>query len=726
MSVTLTQSASAAMPDRPRHSTGTGLLVTCAQGDGGAYLQHDLGSEQTVLHVRLALNPGNTSGGAVRIAGGCDSQRNEVWWLDYDADNRAVSAALADGTTLTAMLNALPWHTVELKVDAATGEAKLWINGLAADTASGTYSDLAAQHVWLGAVFKDTALTGALQLDEWALADAHIGPVLAPTISDHADDPARWLVIYNTAVPDSVAWADSYRAARGVPFANLLGLDLSTNEVIDSNEYIDLVNASNNYLARTGLDSRIMGVLTGYRVPGYVDYDGAGVLDPVPALLQTGSTSDDPPDNPLAADALPDRPLFGDLAGARMTARVDGPDLASAQALTTRATNLINNGFGDPDSAVYGENATLWFDPFAGSSALIAPHITRMLDWAQSIDRMRLRLPFEYSGDPDQPEQDANFAAIHSDAFLWSWDRTSPPDPPEGFFADPAGPRVLSVQLHAIDPTATTVRSATPGNWLDLALDAGYAAAVAGSKSYSTSAIPFTRPLFEALRHGWTLGEAWHLSLPLLREGLYLVGDPLLTIALPRRGWDVYGPLDRLESLDPSSPVQGLREPSTQLALDSTLQPAADQTRLYMVRHVDAHGRRESSAATVRIHNHGGLAAPPPRAPIWPDQLDWPVRIEQAALQLQLMWDRPIAACHAAKIELRGIVDGAAEVTLAEPTIDPRRTTVEATLPLPAQQGQYRWRITSPDGVVLQTPWSQPVTPRESPNIALTVLEARP
>jgi len=727
MSTTLTQSAAAAFPDRPRDSTGAGLLVSMTQGAGGEYVQHDLASEQAVLHMRLLMNPATASNGAVRIAGGNDAQRHETWFIEYDTDARQLTANLADGTMLSATLNALPWHAVELKIDTSAGEAELWINGLPVDSATGGYADLAAQYVWLGAVFKDTALAGDIHLDEWTIADSYIGPVIVPPATDYANDPARWLVLYNSAVPNSIAWAESYRAARNIPFANLLGLALPTTETINQTQYENLVNSSNDYLTRNHLDAQVMGVLVGYRVPGYVDFTGAGSLEPVPTMLQTNHTSASPLFNPFADNTLPERPTVQDTQPTyRLTARIDGPDLTGAQALTQRATHLINNGLGENQSPDYGENARLYLDAFAGDSALVDDYVDRMLDWAKSIDRMRLRLPIEYSGDPEQPEQDADFADIHDDAFLWSWDRSVPPNPPAGFFAEPAGPRVFSLQLHPTDPVATTVRHGTPSNWIDVALDAGYAAAAAGSKIYSTSAIPYIRPFFEALRRGWTLGEAWFVSVAMLREGLYLVGDPLLTVDLPKRGWDVYGPLDRLDALAPDTPTHALRNTQTQLALTDAQKPGVGETAHYMVRHIDAHGRHEASTTNIRVTNQAGVSALPPLTPMWPDQLDWPVQVESGAPVPRLMWDRPIGACRVSRVELRGEVDGAADVTLAEPTLDPRHTFVEAAVSLPAQQARYRWRITSSDGAVMHSPWSRTLEPAPASGVSLNVLEVKP
>lgn len=716
MSVTLSQSAAASFPDRGQ----VGLAVTLETGNAGRYLIHDLGTPVSVLHVRFALAPGTAGGGAVRIAGGCDAQGEQRWWIDYDADAAAVTLRVGDLVTLGATLNALAWHTLEVKIDTDAGAAALWVDGRLVDSATSTLTDMAAQKVWLGAAFKDTALSGELMMDEWVVATDRIGPVIIAPSSPYADDPSRWLVVYNAAVADSVAWVEAYRQARGVPLANLCGLELPVEEMIDDEQYADLVTAINDYLHDTGLEKQVLGLLTGYRVPGYVDFADDGTLDSVPGLLHRAETGPGLRSNENHDNASPVRPTHDGLGPDRLTARIDGPDLASALALIDGATDLIEKGLDD------GANATLWFDPLAGSSALAEWSTLVMIEWVRSLDRMRLRLPLAVSGDLDKPEEPAQFEAIHDDAFLWFWDIDVGATPPPGFFAEPAGPRVVSLQLQVLEAMATTMRSATPGNWIDQPLSAGYAAAVATSRAYTSSAVPHPLPFFEALRRGWTLAEAWYLAVPFLREGLYLAGDPLLRVAFPLRGWDVFGPLERLDAFDPDAPTHLLREPTTELALSESMRPEPGGSAVYLVRHRDERGRSEASVAAVRAVNQAGAARLLPVMPVWPDHPQWPVRIENGELVLTLSWERPVGTCRVARVELRGEVDGADEIVLAEPTLDPRAPALTVTRPLPAQQGRYRWRLVSPEQVELTTPWSRLVRPAESPAKALNALEVHP
>ena len=720
MATTLTQTADASFPDRPRDGAGVGMKVALSQGNDGAHLLHDLAGPHSSVYVRFALRDESASGGAAWIAGGCDAQGQPVWWVDYDADTGHVTCHHVSGPTVSVTLNALSWHVIEIGVDATAGALRVWIDGVLADEAAGGVSSPATRHVWLGAIFKATSLAGHLHFDEWAVSDTAPGVVTVAPESDYANDPARWLVIYNTAVNDAVAWVESYRSARGLPYANLLGLDLPITETIDDAQYASLVASINTYLSRHDLDDQVMGILAGYGVPGYVDYFGDGTLEPLPALLHRLDGAVDTKANANAANALPSRVTRAQLGPDRLTARIDGPDLASAQAITSRATALMSDGLAD------AEQATLWFDPFAGDGSVATAYIDRMLEWVQSIDRMRTRLPLKLSGDIDQPDVDAEFSAIHDDGFLWSWDRTTPSKPPADFFASPAGKRVFCLQMHLTAPSATSMRSATPSNWIEAPLANGYASAAAASRSYSPSAIPYARPFFEAMRRGWTLAEAWYLAAPLLREGLYLTGDPLMRVALPKRGWDVFGPVSRLTAFTPDQPLLALREHETSWPLSDDQKPGPGHVGTYVVRHVDARGRSEGSLSIVSVVNHAGQAGRPPTRPIWPDHAHWPVRMVDQALVFELLWDRPLGVCAVESVALRGEVDGGAEMTLSAPALDPRRERVRVTLAMPAQSGRYRWRITSSAGVVVETPWSQRVQPSDMSNHSLTVLEIEP
>lgn len=396
---TLAQSAQAAFPDRG----ATGLLVDLVEGAGGAWLNHDLGAEHEPVFVRVLLGCGSAAGGAVRVLGGRADDGSDSWWLTYDAQGRAVTLQLKSGQNVWAPLNALAWHCIEVKVDTAGGEAALWVNGFL-QTTTPTSTVLPTREVWLGAAQKDEALAGTLYLDEWVIGESAIGQVIVPPKSDYGDDPARWLVAYSSVKPESAVWAEAYRAARGVPLANLLAATLPTLELMSGGHYASLANTIDQYLADTGLVDQVAGILLGYGVPGYVDFGGHGIWDPTPAMLHRPGAGGGVSFNPNAEDAPPVRPTMAVLGGDRLTARIDGPDLASAMALIDRASALMAEPVTDVDAA------RLWLALASGGEQTIDYEVGQMLGWAQGVDRQRLRLRMELAeGTPATVERDLVF-----------------------------------------------------------------------------------------------------------------------------------------------------------------------------------------------------------------------------------------------------------------------------------------------------------------------------
>lgn len=642
-----------------------------------------------------------------------------MWWIDWDTDAGTISAGLATGQTIGATLvGALNWHCVELSIDATNGESQLWINGLSAGSTTGSLTTLAARWVWLGGMFKDTAANGTFYLDEWVLADTYVGPVVVAPHGDYGNDPARWVLVYNTAMSGSADCAQVYRAARGLPWANLIGLTLSTEEQIDADAYAALVTAINSYLTNNGLSDQVMGVLLGYGVPGYINRDG--YLDATSAVLHRTTTTVGYSDNALAVDGTPTRPTLANMNGLRLTARMDGATAAAMTALLEQATAIEQDGLGD------GSTAKIYLDPFAGTGGQSTGYTQQMVDWGQSVDCMRTRLPIVWSAAADANYPDVDFDTIANDGFFLGWSDDA--NPPTGFYASPAGTRVLSVQTNPDQATATTLRSGagSAGNWIEAAVAGGYAAAVASARACSPSSLPYARPLFEALRQGWSLAEAWFVAMPVLGDGFYLVGDPLMTIAMPKAGWDVFGPMDDLSALIPASPAAALRDQTLTLALNDDQQPAEGAQQWYVVRHLDSEGRSDGSTSAVTVAKHNGDVARAALSPAWPRHSDWALQIDDDQLVAHLQWDRALRACAVTSVQLTGEVDGGTETSVWAGSLDMASWSVQACVSPPTVSGRYRWQVTSVDGVVWVSPWSMTVRPDVGSGVALPVVEVQP
>ena len=703
--VSISQSVSAAFGDRVGpDGVGVGLLVEMVSGNDGQYLEHDLGAEQQVLHVRVMLNAAAASGGEVIFCRTLDASGDEVLRAGYAADSRTVTVTLATSDTLSFILptDGPAWHCVEVQIDAAGGDAALFVNGIERDTASGSFSALTVRYVRLGGIYKNTAVTGTLYLDEWIMADAYIGPVIRPPVSSYADDPARWLVIYNTASDDSRTWADSYRRTRSVPYANLLGIDLSTNETITEAQYGSMRSAVDDYLSDNDLGDQILGILCGHDVPGYFTVGSS--VESVADQLHRPDTSTTPLYNPLLAGilaGLTERPGLSNLSGFRMTARIDGPTLADSQALTSRAVALETNGLtGSADDP--GAEAAIWLDLYGPENVFMDLREAQMADWVDSVDRKLLRLPLELSAASDPPT-DVNFTAINHDGFFWGWEQLTVPS---GFFSTPAGDRVFCLQLTFNTATCPTVRNASDDGWVISALQAGYAAAAGSSRSFLWTSVPLIHPFFEALRRGWALGEAWFVASPMLQDGLTLVGDPLMTVQFPVGGWNMYGPFDSWANMSFDEPLEVLRQVERELTLDDADRPSDGADALYVIRHLDAQGRAEADVRHVLRHRDGSALQSLPWAPAWPSAPGWSARRDGDDLSITAIWGDRFGELGITQVDLIEQEPGQAEQVVDTITVDSRhwRTTWQRTPP--GATVRYRIRTRTADGGTADSPWS--------------------
>ena len=416
--VTLSQSVVASYPDRPGGGAGVGLLVSIAGAGGGGggshwvtnhwatnhwaanhwlvggaagdqagqYIAHDLGSEQTLLHTRMLFAPGTLGGGAVVICAGYDSGATETWRITYTPSTGDLTATLATSETLSAALVSLTWHAIELQIDATNGVAELWVDGQSAATASGTFTALATQSVRVGGVIRDVTATGNLYLDEWVMATAYVGPVAVTPTAEDASDPARWLVVYNTALADSVTWAQWYLGQRRIPYANLCGLNLSTSEDIANAAWLNMRDAIASYITRHA-DLEITGILLGHGCPGMVT--GTPNRSVVSLLMDL---TDDTVDqiNPFYESGvidLDDLPTRASLVGGAvyLVAEIQAPTLAEARDLTTLADAL-----GDENAAgAWISNLTPSADMLASSAASWG----ELTAWLAAVQSHQVRLP---------------------------------------------------------------------------------------------------------------------------------------------------------------------------------------------------------------------------------------------------------------------------------------------------------------------------------------------
>jgi len=376
----IAQDASAAMPDRG----SVGMLVTLSSGTGTRTVFRDLGEEKTSWFFRVMFATDTVAGGTVDFARLDDGNSSEVASLTYTPSTRTITATLATSDTLTGTLPAgIDWHAIELHVDTASDHAELWINGHSVDTAAADFENLVAQTVIVGVVGQDTATAGSMSIDEVAIANRYIGPVRVIPTLDHAGDPPRVLVIYNTDVTDSRTFAEWYRGQRDVPAANLVGVSLGSDEQITAAAAATLKSDLQTWLKTNYLDPFIRTIVLGYGCPGTTDAPGSlqgrmarldDDTDDLTSLHAVSGVAD--------VDDLPDR---ASLTGQYLVAELNAPTLAEAQAIVTAGLALVTTDLVDREFTA--------LDPASDKLAASAASWADLAAWLDTVPQQQVRLP---------------------------------------------------------------------------------------------------------------------------------------------------------------------------------------------------------------------------------------------------------------------------------------------------------------------------------------------
>jgi hypothetical protein len=696
----------------PHTGTGAGqsLRLTLLPGRTGRFVEHAVATPLAAFHVRLMLGLGDADGSVV-LCQGLDATYDEAWRLSYDAVARVLRLVLREGSVLSDTLaGPLPWHCIEFGIDPADGSVRLWTNGLSRGSTVLALEPLATQRFRLGVLEKSADASGHLLVDAWQIDERYIGPPLLPPLDDHAGDPARWLVVYNAAWPGAAAWAEQYRQVRGIPYGNLLGLALGMDETIDAGAWASLRDAMLQYLDAHDNDGRILGILLGCGVPGYVLGDGDALM-PLPVLVSVMRLGDDTA-NPLAAGS---RPSAANLQGAYLTARLDALDAAATIAWAQTASDPARTDWR------WGKPPKLWLSAHTAHDENTSPLIDAWEAWARGDDAGRTRMRMHVSMDSD-PLPDGWPASLIEDGLFWGWVNSPPPADLPG---EDAGPRGFAMPVSLTVATGPTLRDAGGTDWCSTLRRAGYLAIAAASGPVAAEDVPDLALCMAAMVEGWTIGEAWFASLPRLDAPLFLAGDPLMRIDLPRAGWDVFGPVAQLEHMTPDAPMRRLSDDVRELALPPEHWPADGDAAHYVVRRNNAHGHREAGAVSVQLEAHDQTLLPALWRPLWPDGDHWPVAVSDGAVRLDLLWDGPLRAAGVRGIELQAVTD-AGQPDLVAQWDAGRESAVGWSGPHPTEPTRYRWRLVAGDGRERLTAWSQCVAPPDGEQSTLQLMETRP
>ena len=608
----LTQSGTGAFPDRG----GSSLVVTWTTGTGSSYLGHDIGEEQSLLHVRMLLAVASWAGGGATVLQVLDEAEGEVWRIAVI--DHALTVTLAGGATLTATLPGQTWNCVEVAI-ATAGTATLWVNGVEIDSATGDFSALAGRHVRMGGCAKASDAVGVVRLDEVVLGNRYVGPVRLPPTMAHGGDPRRWLCLYNADIADAAAWAEHYREARGVPYANLVGLSLPAGEDCTATQMQDLRDTLSDYLQRHGLQDQIRGLLLGYGCPGTVD-GGSALASWLMDL--TAAAGDANPAYQSGVVMAADLPVRSTLTAGdrRLVGEITAADVTTAQAMSDDvlvATKPDGRDFAALDSVV---------DRLAAA----ASGWTSLSAWLGTLAQQDVRLPRE-----------SDWAGEHGHAIEFS-------DAAGGDFDVTAQRRVLLASVAA--GSADVLRSGS--DLVAQAVAEGYAAAIgyvgtpAGGDLFNPAA------LVAAFRAGWTLAEAWMVAAPKLACSGRVVGDPLARVLLPQQGYRVYGRAT-LQGAETLAAIAPAGVPS------ATVTGSAGSEAWYRVRAVSEAGIEDVAGprlTRVRFDGAGALLALTPNAP----SLLSVLRLSGGRLLATWIYSRVGEAVAPAQFKVYAAVNGAA------------------------------------------------------------------
>lgn len=696
MTTTLVQHEDAAFSDRPVIG-GTGLQINCEAGDDGQALTIPATASGTSLHVRFALRNVSATGGRVMPVRLLDADGWQLAAIVFDLDSSQLAVEQIGLASMGLSVSELDrWHVYELALDTIAGTTTIWIDGVVRNSWPSVMSLGNVAQLQVGAPRKDTGLAGEIHFDELIIDDQYVGPVVVEPSSDHPDDPTRWVVLYRLDDADSVAFAYSYHERRGVPLANLVPMDVPGDEVIDVTTYTALVAGITAYLSTNGLESQVIGILIGHGMPGYVDSTGSGLLESLPALLTKRDGQLSYFVNPHASTPTKDNRLtVARLDGTYVTARIDAASLNESIGLLDRSEAIAHEPL-EPASS------QLWLDPVAGSGASYVTYTDAAWAWADSVAAMRLRLPVIRVTDGGVYDP-ASFTSISSDGFAWLWSNGT--QPTSSFFGSPFGSRVAFTQLD-LQHQAESVRQAQSDNWITLALGAGYAAAAASCRAYSSGALADPGRFFGALQQGWTLAEAWFVSQPILREGLYLIGDPLLRCQFPAPGLSLFNVTDGLDAWQTTQPAAMPNQADSPIDLTPALSPSSGQSNWAFAVWYDQQGQPSFPGKLLTVSNNSGELVEALPTFAWPNVNRW--RPGQAGGQLTFtaIVDHTVRSLSDIELILQQQDAGTVVTEIFRTRLAPGRQHVQHVQAWPDQAMSYRWSVTDGTSQTISGPWS--------------------
>lgn len=346
------------------------------------------------------------------------------------------------------------------------------------------------------------------------------------------------VVVYNKRVPESKGVADHYAELRKVPARQVIGLDLTANEVMNRTEYRDrlekplvkeLVKRELIHFGAQGkvTEAKIRYLVLCYGVPLKIERDASLKEDGAEKLRPDLQRNEAAVDSELACLPLVEQhrllagpmnnPVFAATNAASMkptdnilmVARLDGPSAAIARGLV--------------DKAIEAETKGLWGRAYFDLRGLTNGEYKMGDDWMGGAAEVSRRLGFETIVDQNGGTFPASFPLSQVALYAgWYDEHVSGP------FARSTVefmPGAFAYHLHSF--SAATLRSTTR-QWAGPLLAKGATATMGCVEEPYLAGTPDMAVFFARFMYsGFTFGEAAYASQAYLSWQTTVVGDPL-------------------------------------------------------------------------------------------------------------------------------------------------------------------------------------------------------
>lgn len=524
----LTQTAASSFPDRG----AVGLEVALVAGSDNEYLEVDLGAEYASLSVRMMVRQqAALANGNMRAIVGTDAAGTETLALILKPSGTATRLKDSgnnshDWTTTALPRTYLKWDCLEFHI--SPDIVKLYLNGVLETTVTSSISFNATRYLRWGSPKKNSQTTGTLYFDELAVtgrltldADAasvedYIGPVAVAPTTDDATDAKRWAYIFEAPTAASEAAAEGWRSAKGIPYANLIGLTTANAEGDTTANYqANVRNAVKTYLD-LNTAPEIDGLIVGHLVQGRL-------TTPSPALSVAATIADLTTETPAA------NPNY--LAG-----------LVDVDDLPTRASLLGGSPYLVADANASDEVVSQTYITYAAALSVTAADGQVLSTLDATEDRLSTQVPtaawataaaFDLALE-QQEIRLARTVTLDANGYaLELHEATSAGDPFSGGDTHEA----LVVTIAA----SSAANFNTGSEMLREHIVAGYAFGLGNVDASAVAAADQPNPaaLFAALRAGWTWAEALAVACPRTAAPWRPFGDPMAALPMPLAGFNI-------------------------------------------------------------------------------------------------------------------------------------------------------------------------------------------